>query len=205
MPVLHGNECRDLPLAIGHQLECDRLHTSGAQTPPHLVPQNGADLVADQPIEHAAGALRVDHLLVDRAGMRERVLNRLFGDLVEGQTMNLALLALELVLDVPADRFAFAVRVGRDVDVSGIFGRVSQLLDDLLARRNRLVLFRKLVLDVHAQLALGQIADVSHRRDDLVVAAQVFVDRLRLRRRLHHDKCFCHLIPSPHSPIPVRR
>src|SRR5437867_945824 len=83
----------------------------------------------------AAGGLLVDQLPVAPGRMRKRVLNRLFGALVEGQTMNLALLALELVLDAPADRFAFAVRAGRDVDVGGIFGRVSQLLDDLLARR----------------------------------------------------------------------
>ena len=48
-------------------------------------------------------------------------------------------------------------------------------------------------LDVHAELALGQVADVSHRRDDLVVAPEVFVDRLRLRRRFDDDQCLCHL------------
>ncbi len=50
----------------------------------------------------------------------------------------------------------------------------------------------EVVVDVDAELALRQIADVSHRRDDLVVAPEIFVDGLRLRRRLDHDECFCH-------------
>ena len=47
-------------------------------------------------------------------------------------------------------------------------------------------------IDVHAELALGQIADVSHRRDDLEVAPQVFVDRLRLGRRLDDHQSLRH-------------
>ena len=41
--------------------------------------------------------------------------------------------------------------------------------------------------DIDAQLALRQIPDVAHRGDDLVIASEIFVDGLRLRRRLHHD------------------
>ena len=58
-------------------------------------------------------------------------------------------------------------------------------------------------LDVDAELALGQVADVPHRRDDLEVAAEVFVDRLRLRRRLddhqslRHVRFQCLPLPEP--------
>ena len=52
----------------------------------------------------------------------------------------------------------------------GVLGRVLELLDDLLARLGiTYVLGLEAVLDVDAELALGQVADVPHRRDDLVV------------------------------------
>ncbi len=37
-------------------------------------------------------------------------------------------------------------------------------------------------------LLFGQIADVAHRGHDLVVLAEIFIDGLRLCRRLDHDE-----------------
>ena len=93
---------------------------------------------------------------------------------------------------MPADRLALAVRVGRHVNVDRALRRVLQFLDDLLARHERLVLFGEIVVDVHTKPALGQIADVPHRRQHLVVAADVFVDGLRLGGRFDHDERFSH-------------
>jgi hypothetical protein len=42
-------------------------------------------------------------------------------------------------------------------------------------------------IDVDAQLALRQVPDMTHGGDDLVVAPQILVNRLRLRRRLDDD------------------
>ena len=102
------------------------------------------------------------------------------------------LLAAQLFGQVPADRFAFAVRVGRDVDRFRRLGGLLQLLDDLRAVGKDDVSGLEAGVDVDAQLALGQVADVAHRRDDFVVAPQIFVDRLRLRRRLDDDQRLCH-------------
>ena len=66
LPVLLGDEALDLTLAIDDELERDGLDAAGAQAPADLFPEQRADLVADQPVEHAAGLLRVDHLHVDR-------------------------------------------------------------------------------------------------------------------------------------------
>jgi hypothetical protein len=116
IPVLDRDERVDLGLAIAHQFQRNRLHAAGTQTAAHLVPQQRADFVADQPIEHAARTLRVDHLLVDRARMFQRVLHRLLGNLVERQPVELALLAFEFLDQMPANRLTFAIRVGCDVD-----------------------------------------------------------------------------------------
>ncbi len=189
---LVGHERFDRAFAIADQLQGHRLDAAGAQAATDLVPEQRADLVTDKPVEDAARALRGHHLLVDGTRMVEGVLNGLLGDFVEGQPVNLALLALQFLNQVPADGLALAVGVGRDVNVRRVFRGLLELLDDLLARFDGFVLLGEVVVDVHTQLALGQIADVTHRRDDLVVAAEIFVDGLRLRRRLDHDERFSH-------------
>ena len=80
--------------------------------------------------------------------------------------------------------FSWTQRAFRRRVLRGVF----ELFDDLLARFERLVRFLEIVVDVHAELALRQVADVAHRRDNLEVAAEIFVDGLRLRRRLDHDE-----------------
>ena len=70
----------------------------------------------------------------------------------------------------------------------GLLRRVLQLLEDLLAAGDDFVRRLEPFVDVDAELALRQIADVPHRGDDLVVLAEIFVDGLRLRRRLDDDQ-----------------
>ena len=117
VPVLLGDERSDLALAIDDDLERDRLHPAGAQAAADLVPEDRADLVADQPVEHAPRLLRVDHLHVDLGRLFERREHTLLGDLVEHQPADLlAIPRAQFLGEMPADRFAFAVRVGRDED-----------------------------------------------------------------------------------------
>ena len=78
MPVLFGDEALDLALALADELERDRLHAAGGEAAADLVPQERADLVAHQPVEHAARLLRVDHLHVDLARMLERLQHAFF-------------------------------------------------------------------------------------------------------------------------------
>src|SRR5439155_5978589 len=88
VPVLFGTELLDLALAIGHEFERDRLRPAGTEAAPHLVPEQRADLVADEAIEHTPRPLGRDHLLVDRARMVQGLLNRLLRDLVEREPMD---------------------------------------------------------------------------------------------------------------------
>ncbi len=148
MPVLLGDELLDLALAISHELQRHRLDAPGAEASPHLVPQQRADFVADEAVENAAGSLRGHHLLIDDAGILQRILDRLLADLVEHEAVYLPLLAAELVRQMPADRLSLAIRVGGDVDVGRLFGCVLQLFDDFLPGGDRFVLLGKVVLDV---------------------------------------------------------
>ncbi len=114
-------------------------------------------------------------------------------DLVEHQAADLLPVArAKLFGQVPANRLAFAVRVGRDEDFVGFLRGILQFLQDFLPARDHFVGRLEILLDVHAQLALGQITDVTHRRHHLVIAPEIFVDGLRLCGRFDHDECLCH-------------
>src|SRR5262249_13543693 len=90
------------------------------------------------------------------------------------------------------DRLAFAVGIGREIDVLLALRRLAQLGDDLPLAVNDLILGGEILLDVDAELALGQIDDVPHRRLHLVVATEVFGERPRLGGRLDDDEMLGH-------------
>ena len=74
-PVFFLLERLDLALAFDDQAQRDGLHASGGKAAADFVPEQRRNLVADQAIEHAAGLLRVDQVLIDIAGMLERFLH----------------------------------------------------------------------------------------------------------------------------------
>ena len=86
-----------------------------------------------------------------------------------------------------ADGFAFTIGVGGQVDGVGFLRCLSQALHDVRLVGADLVGRLEVALDIDAQLFLGQIHDVAVGRLDRVVAAEIFVDRLRLCGRLDDD------------------
>ena len=99
----------------------------------------------------------------------------------------------------------FPVRVGRDVE------RVRPSRPPSSARRAPSswpaapVLRLEALLLVHAELGLGQVADVPHRGLDDVLRVQILLDRLDLGGRLHHHQRLVSPLPpdgllSPSDP-----
>ena len=136
--------------------------------------------------------------------MGHALLHALLGDLIEGHAVGLVGVEAQDVGQMPADGFAFTVRVGRQQHTVGVLGLALQLFDELFLAFDADVLRRIVMLDVDAQLGGGQIADVAHAGRNFVVFAQIFADGLRLGRRLHDDE-FCHyvllLYINPHQPL----
>src|SRR6185503_4164217 len=56
-PVLLGRERIDLALAVDHQADRHALHTASGEAAPDLAADQRAELVANQPIDHAASLL----------------------------------------------------------------------------------------------------------------------------------------------------
>ena len=136
-------------------------------------------------MRHRTGLLGGEQGFVDGAGMGHALLHALFGDLVKGHAVGLVGVQPQNVGQMPADRLAFAVRVGGEKDAVGVLGLALELLDELFLALDADVLGRVIVLHINAKLRGGQIPDVAHAGRNLVILAQIFANGLRLCRRLH--------------------
>jgi hypothetical protein len=150
-----------------------------------LAPQQRADLVADQPIQHAPRLLRVHAVKVNRARALQGALHGGGGDFVELDA--LGVLQSERLLDVPCDCLALAVGVGRQVHHRRALRHGVQALQRLFAVGQRRVGRLEVVVDIHPQLGLRQVAHMPHRRLNRVGVAENFGERARLGGRFHDN------------------
>ena len=179
-PILPRNEGADLALAVDDQPHGNRLHAAGREAAADLRPQQRRDLIADQPVENPAGLLGVHHRHIDRMRVLERLEDGVFGDLV--QLDPLRVLELQELGQMPCDRFAFAIRVGRQVDFRGDLRGRLEVLDDVALPLNGEVARHESVQDVDAQRRLREVADVAHRCLHDVPRRQEFLDGFGFRR-----------------------
>ena len=185
-PVLDRHEGTDLALALDDQPHGDRLHPAGRQSGTDLLPQQRRDAVAHQPVEDAAGLLGVVELQVDRARLPERIEDRVARDLGERDSLGGGGVNTQQHGHVIGDRLAFAVVVRREDQVArAALQRLPQLAHMTLGVLGHHVVGRERMLHVDAEAAvsLAEVPDVAIGSTNGVLAAQVLLDRLRLRGR----------------------
>ncbi len=168
-----------------------------------LLAEERADAEADDAIEEPSRLLGGHAVHIDVAGMGERVLDRGLRDLVEGDALRLLVRNLQRLLQVPGDRLPFAVGVGSEVDHAGRLGPLLEVLDEVGPIGENAVGRRPVVLDVDAEPALREIADMPLARNHFEIVAEIFVDRLRLGRRLDDDEALFLLLR--HGPLLLAR
>ena len=201
VPVAGAAERHPLALARDDDAGRDRLHASGGQLRRDLLPQHGADLVAVEPVQDAAGLLRVHQIVVQVARVLSGGPDGRLGDLVEHHPLDWDA-RLEGLQQVPGDGLALAVAVCRQIQLVDVLEQVLQLGDGVLLvgaddverfevgididaeARPRL----GLVLGGHVRGGPGQVADVSPGGLDDVVGAQVASYFACLGRRLDNDE-----------------
>ena len=147
IPVARGAERQALFFALDDHAHGDALHAPRAEAGLHLLPQHRRQRVAVEPIENAAALLRADEVLVDVVLLGQRRLHGLFGDFVEDDAADLDL-GLEQLLEVPADRLAFAVGVGRENQFRGVLHRGLEGRDVLLLVAGHHVIRREVAVGV---------------------------------------------------------
>ena len=212
-PVLAGGEGADLALAVDDQPDRHRLDAPGREPGPDLAPEQRAQRVAHQPVHDSTGLLRVDQILIDDARLGEGALDGRLGDLGEGHAASALRSEMDRLRHMPGDRLSLTVKVCREVDDRCLGGGLLDCAELPLSIRHDLVDGREIVIDVHAELVLarvlGQVADVTVRRQNGVARAKISLDRFRLRRRLDDHKVVTHRRESSirHSSgryLPVR-
>ncbi len=186
-PVLLRLEGADIALTFHEQAQRHRLHPSRRQAGLDRSPKDRTRFVADETVEDTPGLLRVDLAFVDGARYTHGFEHGVAGDLFKEYPVRRHC-RIELIGDVPSDRFALTVRVGREIDRAGRLGRLLQLGKGFRLSFNGDVLGLEPMLDVHAKLARGEVADVPDRCPDIVTGPEIFPDRLGLGRRLDHDQ-----------------
>src|SRR5262249_50104428 len=160
-PVLLALKRLDLALAVDDQADGDALDAAGAEVLLDLLPEERADLVADQAVKDAARLLGVDPVDVDLAGMLERVHHGVARDFVELDAPRI--FDAERLDQVPGNRLPLAVGVGGEVNVAAVLGGALQVVNDALPFGDERVRGPEAALDIDAELALGQVAHMPHR------------------------------------------
>ncbi len=142
------------------------LWTRPAERPAaDLLPKQRREVEPHEIIERAAGLLGVDERLGQVARLPDGFLNRPLRDLVEDHAMHGLgvehLAILEHFEDVPRDRFALAVGVGRQIHRIGSLDGLDDLLDVLLVLVDELVLHREAMLWIDGAFLRHEVTDVT--------------------------------------------
>ena len=187
-PILPGLEGPDLIFPVHHQTGSHGLNTAGAEAPTHLLPEQGGQLIAHNPVQHTPGLLGIHQVIVNISGMCNGFPHHPLGNLVEGNTAGSAVIQTQQFLQMPGDGFALPVRVRCQIHGVGLGRRFFQLGNNIFFPFDGNIFRFKLRLQVHTQGALGQIPQMAHTGLHHILGAQVFTNGLRLGGRLHNYK-----------------
>ena len=167
-PILLRLKAHDLRLALADQTQGHGLHPTGAQSSPDRLPEHRAHLVSHQSVQHSPRLLSVHFPHIQTGRMRHRLPDRLLGDLVEQNAIDVFLPLGDSVGHVPGNGLSLPIRIRRQQHGIRSLGRLLQFGKDLAFAGDHHVLGTKIVREVNAQLLLRQVAHVSHTCLDLI-------------------------------------
>ena len=192
-PVLLRLEVLNFPVTVIHHPGSNGLHPARRQASLDFFPQQGAQLIAHQPVENAPGLLGVHQILVNVPGILNALTHHVFGDLVKGDPFGFLIRQIQKALEMPADSFSLPVRVGCEIHGVRRLGGLFQIGNNGFLAFDGLVDRLEVVVHIHAEIAFLQVPEVAHAGLYLIVLAQIFPDGFGLRGRLHDDQVvFCH-------------
>ena len=98
---------------------------------------------------------------------------------------------------VPGDRFALPIRVGCENQPVGALQRLGDVVESAGRLGIDLPDHLKIRVRIDGTILGGEVADMAERGQNLVGGAQILVDSLGFRRRLHDDDI--HVIPMAYG------
>ena len=198
-PVFLGNETVDLVFPVDDQTGRDRLDAPGGKTALDVLPKKRTQFITDDPVEDAARLLGVHQIQIDFSRRFDRRFDCVFGNFVETDAARLVFRDAERLRQVPGDRLSLPVGVGRKKDLAGVLRLFFELTDHVALAADVDIMGLEMIVDVDAERTLGEVADVSDRRDDLISGAEIALDRQCFCRGFH-DNEICHV----HIPDAIR-
>jgi len=93
---------------------------------------------------------------------------------------------------MPGNGFAFAVRVGGQINVLGVLRRFFQFIDGFLFRFDDAVRRLEIFFQINTQFAFRQILNMTHRSDGIKIVSEKFFYRFNFCGRLHNHQRICH-------------
>ena len=205
-PIFLRDEFLDFELAIADKPQRNRLHPSGGAGARQLAPEHRREGKAHEIIERTAGEICIDQCAINLAWMLHRFGHRLLGDGVEDHALDLLvlerLLFLQHLKHVPRDCFTFTIRVGGEDQLVGTLERPCDIVHALVRLGVDFPEHPEIVFRIDRAILGGQVTDMAKRGQDLIAGAEVFIDCLRLGRRLDYDNI--HGNPEGYPPKPLR-
>ena len=146
-------------------------------------------LETDEAIEHSASLLSFDQVNVHRHRFIEGLADSLRGDLVKHHPIDVTVFrrSVQLFLKVLTNRFTLTIRVGRQDQSVGALERFGNVVQPAGGFAIDLPDHLEIVLRIDRSILRGQVADMAEGGQNLIRGAQIFVDRLGFRRRLHDN------------------
>ena len=190
-PIFARLESLDLGFALADQSQCDRLHAAGRAATGQFAPQHRRQGETDQIIERPARQISFDQFAVYFARPPEGVDDGITGDFIEHHPLDVDILQcaarFQHFLDMPGDRLAFAVRVGRKEQAIGAPHRLDNRFHVLFGFAVDLPGHREVRIRLDGTVLCRQIAHMAVARDDFVVVTEIFIDGFRFCRQFDDD------------------
>ena len=177
-------EVHDLLLPVHDQAQGDTLHAAGGELGLDHPPQDGGELEAHEPVQHAARLLRVHEVPVNVAGMLDGVEDGRFRDLMEDDPAGLGRVQAQRFGQMPGYGFSLAVLIGREPHGLGRGGEFLEVGHDLLLVGRNDIFGLEPVFHIHAQFLLLQVPDVADAGFHEIVSAQELLNGSHLSGRL---------------------
>ena len=172
-PVFLRPERLDLGLAVANEPQSNRLDAARRAGPRQLAPEHGREGEADEIVERPASQIGRHKRLIDLARLFHCRKDRLLGDGVEGDALDLGIFPQRLFVaqnlqNVPGNGFALAIGVGRQDQFVGLFDRFSDFPHDFLRLAIDVPVHGKIVVGLHRAVLRRQIAYMPVGCNDLV-------------------------------------
>ena len=146
----------------------------------------------------------VDQVDIDPPGMAEGISKCLLGDLMENYPLQLHIIQLRSLNQMPGDGLTLTIRVGGEIYGRGLLGRLPYLLHHRPLLLGNYVLGGETFFHIHSQSAPGQITNMSNASLDTIAVSQHPAHRFCLGRRLDNDQTLAHRsITPPGFDIPL--